>query len=170
MNSLVGMDVFCCWPNGEAKIVRVTSIGETGASVIWNESHAQVDGQGTVCGCDDIVPVEWLYIQSGHYLKERDQLRRDLAAAREELENLQASGIHSCHDKCQRPLCKMRRELDAARDRERKLREALEWYANQGSFVDECGVKVKVECDTTIARSALAATKEGPTTQQEQPL
>jgi hypothetical protein len=30
----------------------------------------------------------------------------------EEIENLKASGIHTCHDQCKRPMCVMRRERD----------------------------------------------------------
>ena len=47
------------------------------------------------------------------------QLERELAEAREqrdrlteEIENLKASGIHTCHDQCKRPMCVMRRERD----------------------------------------------------------
>jgi len=30
----------------------------------------------------------------------------------EEIENLKASGIHTCHDQCKRPMCAMRRQRD----------------------------------------------------------
>jgi hypothetical protein len=39
----------------------------------------------------------------------------ELTAARAEIERLDVSGIHSCHDKCQRWTCVMRRERDEAR-------------------------------------------------------
>jgi hypothetical protein len=44
-----------------------------------------------------------------------EELERELTAARQEIERLDVAGIHSCHDKCQRPSCVLRRELDAAR-------------------------------------------------------
>jgi hypothetical protein len=43
------------------------------------------------------------------------KLERELTAARQEIERLDVAGIHSCHDQCQRPICILRRELDAAR-------------------------------------------------------
>ena len=48
---------------------------------------------------------------------EAARLRADLArltAENERLENLTASGIHTCHADCQRPMCVMRRERDKA--------------------------------------------------------
>jgi archaellum component FlaC len=38
------------------------------------------------------------------------QLERELAEAKQEIERLDTRGIHSCHDKCQRPMCVLRRE------------------------------------------------------------
>lgn len=48
-----------------------------------------------------------------------------LTAAREEIENLQTNGIHSCHDNCQRPNCVLRRELKAATEQRDRLGVAL---------------------------------------------
>ena len=41
------------------------------------------------------------------------------------IDNLEASTIHSCHDQCQRPACKARRERDEAREDARWLYECL---------------------------------------------
>jgi septal ring factor EnvC (AmiA/AmiB activator) len=40
----------------------------------------------------------------------RAEEQRDRLA--EEIENLKASGIHTCHDQCKRPMCAMRRQRD----------------------------------------------------------
>lgn len=40
--------------------------------------------------------------------KEIDELKQE----NERLENLTASGIHTCHSECQRPMCVLRRERD----------------------------------------------------------
>jgi hypothetical protein len=44
----------------------------------------------------------------GELTEAREQ--RDRLA--EEIENLKASGIHTCHDQCKRPMCVMRRERE----------------------------------------------------------
>lgn len=52
------------------------------------------------------------------------ELERDLAAMTAERDRLELSGIHTCHANCQRPMCKMRRELAAANKRCEVLRGA----------------------------------------------
>lgn len=44
------------------------------------------------------------------------------------LENLTAQGIHSCHADCQRPMCVLRRERDAAQE------EARQWAEGVGTL------------------------------------
>jgi hypothetical protein len=39
-------------------------------------------------------------------------LREQRDRLAEEIENLKASGIHTCHDQCKRPMCAMRRQRD----------------------------------------------------------
>ena len=51
---------------------------------------------------------------------------RENARLKEELDNLSADGIHSCHPYCSRPACIARRERDEARAEVARLREALE--------------------------------------------
>ena len=53
------------------------------------------------------------------FMFDLDRLERELATVTEqrdrlaeEIENLKASGIHSCHDQCKRPMCAMRRQRD----------------------------------------------------------
>ena len=49
------------------------------------------------------------------------QLERELAEARDRIDDLTATGIHSCGDDCKRPNCVLRRELAKAT----KQRDAL---------------------------------------------
>jgi hypothetical protein len=51
-------------------------------------------------------------------------IERELTAAKQEIERLDVSGIHSCHDNCQRHVCTLKRERDAlaiARDQRNQL-------------------------------------------------
>lgn len=51
-----------------------------------------------------------------------EQARAYISELEQTIDNISASGIHSCSDQCQRPICVMLRELDAARkDRDRLL-------------------------------------------------
>ena len=53
------------------------------------------------------------------------KLERERNELRLRIENLEASTIHSCHDQCQRPACKARRERDEAREDARRLYDCL---------------------------------------------
>jgi len=44
------------------------------------------------------------------------KLERERDEAIRQLENIKASSIHTCHDRCQRPMCVLRRERDEARE------------------------------------------------------
>jgi hypothetical protein len=44
--------------------------------------------------------------------EERNEAREQRDMLAEEIENLKASGIHTCHDQCKRPMCAMRRQRD----------------------------------------------------------
>jgi hypothetical protein len=50
--------------------------------------------------------------QLSHFAR---QLERELAEAQDRIDDLTATGIHSCGDDCKRPNCVMRRELEKAR-------------------------------------------------------
>ena len=50
----------------------------------------------------------------------------EIARLQAKIDNITAQGIHSCHPDCQRPLCVLRRERDAAREASRELGKALE--------------------------------------------
>lgn len=41
-----------------------------------------------------------------------NNMEDELAEARKQIENLQWSGVHTCHDKCGRPLCVLNRQRD----------------------------------------------------------
>ena len=43
------------------------------------------------------------------------EFKQERDEAREEIENLKASLIHTCHDQCRRPMCVLRRERDEAK-------------------------------------------------------
>lgn len=71
-----------------------------------------------------------------------------LEALAGEVERLTTNGVHSCHDECQRPLCKSYREIVAAKkhgellnkmlgeaEAERdRLKAALEWYGDKRNW------------------------------------
>jgi len=50
----------------------------------------------------------------------------ELRAEIERLENITASGIHTCSEQCQRPMCVMRRQLRDANAKITELEEQLE--------------------------------------------
>jgi hypothetical protein len=77
------------------------------------------------------------------------QLERELTEARDRIEDLTSTGIHSCHAECGRPNCVLRRELAGVT----KQRDALATALCQ--VLDNDGVLVR-----TAAREALA-TLEG---------
>jgi len=73
----------------------------------------------------------------------------ELAAARAEIERIDVSGIHSCHDNCQRWTCVLRRELKAVteqRDEAREQRDRLAFkllmatVGEPNSSADHCWV------------------------------
>ena len=49
------------------------------------------------------------------------RLERERDKAIRQLENLNATAIHSCYNECQRPMCVLRRERDEAREALREL-------------------------------------------------
>lgn len=49
-----------------------------------------------------------------------------LTEAADRLDNLLASGIHTCHANCQRPMCVLRRELKAAQAELAQAQESLD--------------------------------------------
>jgi hypothetical protein len=61
-------------------------------------------------------------------IKHRDKLETELTAANQraeklqkQLDNFMASGIHTCHDQCKRPMCVLRREKEEALQIAREL-------------------------------------------------
>jgi seryl-tRNA synthetase len=71
----------------------------------------------------------------------------------EEIENLKASGIHTCHDQCKRPMCAMRRQRDG-------LAEALREIKNELG-VPQPEYPAPVANAVRIAEQALAAVEGG---------
>ena len=57
---------------------------------------------------DEMVDREW-----------EDSYKRklELEAAKRYIEDIKATGVHTCSNDCQRPMCKMRLELAAAREK-----------------------------------------------------
>lgn len=50
------------------------------------------------------------------------RLERERDEARKQLDNLNATAIHSCHNECKRPMCVLRRERDEAREKAERYR------------------------------------------------
>jgi len=70
-------------------------------------------------------PSDWIILTIG----EVRELRAELNAANAEikrLKNITASGIHTCSEQCQRPMCVMRRQLRDANAKITELEEQLE--------------------------------------------
>jgi hypothetical protein len=88
------------------------------------QCHAYSESE---CGCDvDWTPRE-VYELRDKCSNLDDQVSSAMIVIRGlelEIENLKASGIHTCRDQCQRPMCVMRRERDEARELEEKLAKA----------------------------------------------
>ena len=55
------------------------------------------------------------------------KLERERDKAIRQLDNLNATAIHSCHNECQRPMCVLRRERDEAREAGWKLAMQAVW-------------------------------------------
>jgi hypothetical protein len=70
----------------------------------WKAKYIQ---QNKDLGCEMMDPAGTIWDYASGLQRENAQLKR-------EIENLKASGIHTCHDQCQRPMCVMRRERDEA--------------------------------------------------------
>ena len=49
------------------------------------------------------------------------RLERERDKAIRQLDNLNATAIHSCHSECQRPMCVLRRERDEANEQVKEL-------------------------------------------------
>lgn len=62
------------------------------------------------------------------------KLERERDEARRELENHIALSIHTCHEKCQRPMCIMRRERDEARELAEKWRRESYSIGNKKNY------------------------------------
>ncbi len=59
----------------------------------------------------------------------------EIERQRQLIEDIDASGIHSCHDRCQRLECVQRREIERLRRERDELRAALGTY---GRHSDDC--------------------------------
>lgn len=55
-------EAICVWPDHSTRKVMITSVEGDMARIIWNERHAPIEGQGSVVGMEDLVPVSWLDI------------------------------------------------------------------------------------------------------------
>jgi hypothetical protein len=67
-----------------------------------------------------------------------NSLTTELTAARAKIERIDLSGIHTCHDKCQRWTCVLMRENKMLTDQRDRLAVALEQILEyQGRFAEE---------------------------------
>lgn len=85
------------------------------------ETDAAEINLGSACGQFS----EW-YVKPDFARK----LEHERDEAREELENWKASGIHSCHDECKRPLCVANRKMKAMREAIKNIYYLTEGYAD----------------------------------------
>jgi len=63
-------------------------------------------------------PKNWIILTNSEISTIRaefEAMERERDEAIIQLENIKASSIHTCHDKCQRPMCVLRRERDELR-------------------------------------------------------
>jgi hypothetical protein len=88
-------EVICEWPNGALKNVVFLGLTKDAeyANILWNERHADIEGQGRVAGMMDTVPVAWIYTPCAiqqrlkqllfgkEYRKEKIETIRELVAA-----------------------------------------------------------------------------------------
>jgi hypothetical protein len=77
-------------------------------------------------------------------------LETELTAARAEIERLDTAGIHSCHDKCQRWTCVLRRELKAVTEQRDELLRYNEEFRNETLICADCDSISKEEYDQAI--------------------
>ena len=77
-------------------------------------------------------------------------LETELTAARAEIERLDTAGIHSCHDKCQRWTCVLRRELKAVTEQRDELLRYNEEFRNETLICADCDSISKEEYDRAI--------------------
>ena len=78
-----------------------------------------------------------------------------LTEAADRLDNLLASGIHTCHANCQRPMCVLRRKLKAA---QAELAQAQESLASSRSAHDAV-VKARLDEHQELVERRIAASK-----------
>jgi hypothetical protein len=92
------------------------------------------------------VPDEMTELSAG---QERDfarQLERELAEAQDRIDDLTATGIHSCSNDCKRPNCVLRRELAEARDSEASEARWAEQYKQGRDALARIGGKMRNVC------------------------
>ena len=73
---------------------------------------------------------------------EIEALRAEVERLQAEIDNRWAQGVHTCHDKCQRIACVLRRQRDFELKRAERLAEALREKADKWDRIgDEHGVR-----------------------------
>ena len=82
--------------------------------------------------------------------KQLEAMRKERDEAKEELENWKASGIHSCHDECKRPLCVANRKIKAMRE---AIKEA--WIEIQYAEAGFAGLALRVCPNDSAVESVL---------------
>lgn len=59
-----------------------------------------------------------------------DDAADEIERQRQLIEDIDASGIHSCHDRCQRVECVQRREIERLRAWQRRAVQSMRWHAH----------------------------------------
>jgi hypothetical protein len=77
------------------------------------------------------------------------ELERELAEAQDRIDDLTATGIHSCGSECKRPNCVLRRELEKARESEASEARWAAQYKQQRDALARIGGKLRNVCPSS---------------------
>ena len=78
------------------------------------------------------------------YIDELEQANHELASRIQVLENQLASGIHTCHDYCQHPMCVARRRIRELENTARLVMTELDMQAQYGCDVTHTSARACV--------------------------
>ena len=102
------------------------------------------------------VPDEMTELSAGQEREFARQLERELTEARDQIDDLTSTGIHSCHAECGRPNCVLRREIAEAT----KQRDALAVALRELMF-DSLRFRIEPSDDAYKNAESSLATLEG---------
>jgi hypothetical protein len=109
------------------------------------------------------VPDEMTELSAGQEREFARQLERELTAAQDRIDDLTATGIHSCGNECKRPNCVLRRELSEATKQRDALADALRRYDTDSELSEGEETQIFVTHEDQKALRGALATLEGRT-------